>query len=200
MVLGFPPGAQGLRPHRRSWSSRILAAAAAACAFSSAGAAEPEPGYALKAGYLAKFTPFVDWPDTAFSAPGSPFHLCIGGRDPFGAVIDRVAGGLKVGDHPVVVVRLSPAAKNSVSGPDCHLLFLSASRSQTPQQMLSAVAGRPVLTVADETLEAPNAMVQFVTVENRLRFKIRADMAQAVGLTLSSKLLALSAQPRDGNR
>ena len=40
----------------------------------------------------------------------------------------------------------------------------------------------------------------FVTVENRLRFTIRADAAQAVGLTLSSKLLALSAQPREGGK
>lgn len=204
MVLGFPPSARWLRPRWRLWPSRILATAIAVCAFSGtvqlgvAHAGEPEPGYGLKAGYLAKFTPFIDWPDAAFDGPGSPFHLCIGGRDPFGAIIDRATNGLKVGDHPVVVVRLSPVAKEGAKAPDCHLLFLSASRYQTPQQMLAAVAGRPVLTVADETLEAPAAMMQFVTVDSRLRFTIRADAAQAAGLTLSSKLLALSAQPRDG--
>lgn len=179
---------------RSSW---CLAAALAACALTTAArAGEHEPGYALKAGYLAKFTPFVDWPDAAFEGPSSPFHLCIGGHDPFGGAIDRVAGGLRVGDHPVVVVRLSPVAK----GADCHMLFLSASRRQTPQQMLAAVAGRPVLTVADETLDAPGAVVQFVTLGSRLRFTIRGDLAQAAGLTLSSKLLALSAQPRDGGK
>lgn len=197
MDLGFPPSAGGLGPGWRMWSSWVFTAALAACALAGAArAGEHEPGYALKAGYLAKFTPFVDWPETAFEGPASPFHLCIGGRDPFGAVIDRVAGGLRVGDHPVVVVRLSPVAK----GADCHMLFLSASRRQTPQQMLAAVAGRPVLTVADETLDAPGAVVQFVTLGSRLRFAIRSDMAQAAGLTLSSKLLALSAPPRDGGK
>ncbi|UAL09231.1 YfiR family protein [Caulobacter segnis] len=197
MVLGFPPSALGSRPGWRKWSSCVVATALAACVQASAAqAGEHEPGYALKAGYLAKFTPFVDWPDAAFEGPTSPFHLCIGGHDPFGGAIDRVAGGLRVGEHPVVVIRLSPVAK----GADCHLLFLSASRRQTPQQMLAAVAGRPVLTVADETLDAPGAVVQFVTLESRLRFTIRADMAQVAGLTLSSKLLALSAQPRDGGR
>ncbi len=204
MVLGFPPSASGLRPGRRLWPSRLLATAVAACAFSGVvqvhAAWASEPGYGLKAGYLAKFTPFVGWPEAAFEGPGSPFHLCIGGRDPFGAVIDRATSGLRVGDHPVVVVRLSPVTKDGAKDPDCHLLFLGASRKQTPQQMLAVVAGRPVLTVADETLEAPGAMVQFVTVENRLRFTIRADAAQAAGLTLSSKLLALAAQPRDGGR
>ena len=202
MVLGFPPSADGLGPGWRMWSSWLSATVLAACALNAAtvtGAAqagEHEPGYALKAGYLAKFPPFVDWPDAAFDGPASPFHLCIGGRDPFGAAIDRVAGGLRVGDHPVVVVRLSPVAK----GADCHLLFLSASRRQTPQEMLAAVAGRPVLTVADEALNAPGAVVQFVTLGSRLRFTIRGDLAQAAGLTLSSKLLALAAQPRDGGR
>lgn len=197
MVLGFPPGAPGPRSGRRNWSSWVLTAAAFACVVvGSAQAGEQEPGYALKAGYLAKFTPFVDWPETAFEAPGSPFRLCVGGRDRFGVTIDRVAGSLHVGDHPVTVVRLPTVAK----GAGCHLLFLSASRQQTPQQMLAVVAGKPVLTVADEDLEASGAMVQFVTVENRLRFSIRADAAQAAGLTLSSKLLALSAPPRDSGR
>ena len=120
----------------------------------------------------------------------------MGGRDPFGGTIDRVAGALHVGDHPVTVVRLPTVAK----GAGCHLLFLSASRQQTPQQMLATVAKKPVLTVADEDLEVSGAMVQFVTVGNRLRFSIRADAAQAAGLTLSSKLLALSAPPRDGGK
>lgn len=195
MVLGFPPRAPGPRPGWRIWSSRFFAAAAFACALGGAArAGEQEPGYALKAGYLAKFTPFVDWPDGAFEGPASPFRLCIGGPDPFGGAIDRVAGALRVGDHPVTVVRLPIVAK----GAGCHLLFLSASRQQTPRQMLAVVAGRPVLTVADEALDAPGAMVQFVIVENRLRFAIRAEAAQAAGLTLSSKLLALSAQPREG--
>lgn len=200
MVLGFPPGAPGPKSGWRMASSWVFTMAAFACALvggvlGAARAGEQEPGYALKAGYLAKFTPFVDWPEGAFEAPGSPFRLCIGGHDPFGAAIDREAGGLRVGDHPVTVIRLPTVAKAA----GCHLLFLSASRLQTPHQMLASVGGKPILTVADEDLEASGAMIQFVTVDSRLRFSIRAEMAQAAGLTLSSKLLALSA-PREGTR
>jgi hypothetical protein len=96
----------------------------------------------------------------------------------------------------MVVVRLPMVTK----GAGCHMLFLSASRTQTSRQMLAMVAGEPVLTVADETLEAPDAMVQFVTVEGRVRFEIRADAAQAGGLVLSSKLQALAAPPRDSGK
>lgn len=224
MVLGFPPSAPGLTPGWRPLPLRLIAAVGALCAMAGvARAAEPlpaphvegarsapkaegrhappmtegrDPAYAVKAGYLYKFTPFVDWPAAAFEAPSSPFRLCIVGHDPFGGVVDHAARGARVGEHPVVVVRLPAVARS----PACHMLFLAASRGQTPQQVMAMVAGQPVLTVADEGLDAPGAVIQFVVIDSRLRFEIRADAAQAAGLTVSSKLLALAAQPRESVR
>lgn len=157
-------------------------------------AGDPSLEYAVKANYLYKFTPFVEWPPTAFEASTSPFKLCVAGQDPFGDAVDRVVRGRHVGEHPVAVIRLPTVAK----GAACHLLFLGRSRHQTPQQMLTAVAGQPVLTVADQGLTAKGAMVQFVIVEGRVRFEIRGETVQSAGLTLSSKLQALSA-PRKGD-
>jgi len=57
-----------------------------------------------------------------------------------------------------------------------------------------------VLTVADQDLTAKGAMVQFIMVDGRVRFEIRSDAVQAGGLTLSSKLLALSASQKGDNR
>lgn len=151
------------------------------------------PAYVLKAGYLYKFTPFVRWPAEAFESAHSPFRLCVAGHDPLGEILDETARGRRVNGHPMVVVRLPTLAK----GAGCHMLFLGASRSQTAQEMLALTAGQPVLTVADEALEAPDAVIQFVTIEGRVRFEIRADAAQANGLALSSKLLALSASSRE---
>lgn len=197
MVLGFPPSAAGLRSGWRATLLRILATAVSACAFHGvAEAGERGAVSEIKAGYLYKLTPFVEWPIEAFDGSSSPFRLCIGGHDPFGGYVDRVARGRRVGDHPVVVVRLGVVPRNAA----CHLLFLGASTVQSPRQMLDVVAGQPVLTVADETLDAPDAMIQFVRVEGRIRFEIRAGAAQAGGLILSSKLQALSATPKDGGR
>lgn len=113
-----------------------------------------------------------------------------------GEVVDRLARGRRVGEHPVVVVRLATVGKDS----NCHVLFLGVSRTQTPQEVLALVAGKPVLTVADETLDAPGAVIQFVTVGGRLRFEIRPEIAQAQGLGLSSKLKALSASKSGDGR
>jgi len=197
MVLGFPSSAPRSCLGWRALPSRVFAAVSALCAIAGvAQGAEQNPAYALKAGYLYKLTAFVDWPASAFEGPASPFRLCIGGRDPFGGMVDHAVRGARVGDHPVVVVRLPTVAK----GAACHMLFLAASHAQTPQQMLAMAAGQPVLTVADEALEAPGAMIQFVTLDSRTRFEIRADAAQASGLVVSSKLQALAAQPKDSGR
>lgn len=155
-----------------------------------------QPAYAVKAGYLYKLLPFVDWPETAFEAPDSPFRLCIAGRDPFGGAAERIGRGSRVGGHRVAIVRLKAVTR----GADCHLLFLAISEIQTPQQMLASVAGRPVLTVADEALNAPGAMVQFVTVDRRIRVDVRAEIARAAGLTVSSKLRALNPPGREKER
>ncbi len=212
MVLGVPPHAPRLRSGWRLRPPRVLAAGLALCVLvgapvAVAGARDGQgpaqasqvpvriPAYVLKANYLHKFTPFTQWPASAFARPGAPFRLCIGGHDPMGEVIDRLAHGKRVGDRPMVVVRLATVTRD----PDCHVLFLGVSRTQTTQEMLALVAGKPVLTVADEGLDAPGSVIQFVTVGDRLRFEIRPEAAQAQGLGLSSKLQALSA-PKAGER
>lgn len=209
MVLGVPPGSPRLTREGRSVSRRWSVAAAAALCLAGGSAQAQETaretrehhhtqggGYPVKASHLAKFPAFVAWPDAAFERPGGPFRLCIGGQDPFGPMIDRFTRGGRMADHAITVERLPVVSK----GADCHVLFVSASRSQTPREMLAAVAGRPVLTVADEGLDAQGAMIQFVMVEGRVRFEIRADVAQAEGLAVSSKLLSLSTSRGSGER
>lgn len=209
MVVGVSPDSSRSAQGSRRKPRRLAAAAMVALCL--AGAAQAQDigrdsreqhhahahhgDYPVKANHLARFPAFVAWPDGAFQTPASPFRLCIGGQDPFGPMIDRFAKAGRMGDHVMTVERLPVVSK----GVDCHVLFLSASRSQTPKEMLAAVAGRPVLTVADEGLDAQGAMIQFVTVEGRVRFEIRVEAAQTEGLAVSSKLLSLSA-PRGGGQ
>src|ERR1700722_1824034 len=62
--------------------------------------------YAVKAAYLTKFAPFIEWPDGVFANPGAPVNICVLGNDPFGAVLDKAAaaGG---GGRPIAIHRLA---------------------------------------------------------------------------------------------
>jgi len=144
--------------------------------------------YAVKANYLYKFGPFVEWPASAFQGPSTPFNVCVAGDDPFGSVLDDATRGQSVQGHPVVVRRMPTVAP----GAPCHVLYLGHSRSQTPAEALKAVRSEPVLTVTDERQGTSRGIVHFVLKDGRVRFSLDAEAAQASGLALSSKLLALS--------
>jgi hypothetical protein len=55
--------------------------------------------------------------------------------------------------------------------------------------------GKPVLTVTDlENASLRGVIIEFVTNQNRIRFRINTQAAKAVNLTLSSKLLRVADQ------
>ena len=81
-----------MRARRTSsgWKAWTALAAAFALALSPSGAAYAQfQEFQVKAAYLYKFAPFVDWPANAFPSPASPLVLCVAGEDPFGPMLDR---------------------------------------------------------------------------------------------------------------
>ena len=148
---------------------------------------------AVKASYLAKFPPFVDWPPSA--APSANFSICIVGRDPFGPLIDRAVAGQSVAGQALTVERLKTVAAQS----SCRIAFIGGSRLQPVKDALRALRGAPVLTVTDAA-DTPG-IIDFAVAQGRVRFRVDDRAAADDGLTISSKLLglALSVIPRPGS-
>lgn len=152
---------------------------------STAGSAALPLEYAVKASYLYKFAPFVQWPPAAFEAPTSPLAICIAGQDPFGPALGEAVRGQHVGGHPLVVRRV----ENVHPGIACQILFIGGGDTA---EMLQAVAHEPVLTVTDHSKSGSGGMIQFVMVAGRVRFTIDQAAALDSGITISSKLLGLA--------
>jgi hypothetical protein len=149
--------------------------------------------YAVKATYLYKFAPFVDWPADAFASPSSPFDLRIAGDDPFRDALDAAVSDQRIGERRIVVRRL--ALTDRPAG--CHILFLGGANPHAAAAALSAVSGAPVLTITDGAQEpAAKGVVNFVVQANRVRFEIDDLAAAAHRLTISSKLLNLALNVR----
>jgi len=149
--------------------------------------------YAVKATYLYKLAPFVNWPPTTFSAADEPFRICVAGDDPFGDYLQKAVAGRSLGTHPFEVRRID------VLSPDagCQIVFISHLSSQSVRQALDAVSGRPVLTVVDSTAPRQGGIVQFVIRRGRVRFVIDTDEAARNHITISSKLLNLAVAVRE---
>ena len=169
-----------------------MAAAVEAPAVPAPAAAAPKPAdQSVKAAYLTKFAPFVVWPPGAFGGPTAPLVLCVQGDDPFGATLDRLAEGQRIGDRALVVRRVARIDADS----GCQIAYLAGSSAQSPDAALKAVEGRPVLTVTDaDGAGGARGIVHLVLADGRVRFAIDSGKAAQCGLTISSKLLALASE------
>jgi hypothetical protein len=151
--------------------------------------------YQVKATYLYKLAPFVNWPPAEFATPNAPFHICVAGDDPFGSFLHDAVAGRRFGTHPFDVLRLNELRP----GASCQIVFISRSQTQETRQLLASMSGRPVLTVIDSGVPQQGGVVQFVIEHGRVGFEIDTGAAARNHITISSKLLDLALAVRDGS-
>jgi hypothetical protein len=148
--------------------------------------------YAVKATYLYKFAPYVEWPDGSFHSPSEPLVLCVVGVDAVANLVDEAAQGQTVGGHAVTVRHIIEPKRDS----GCHILYVAAS-PRDPAVALGIVRGTPVLTVTDARPDArAHGIINFVIEGNRVRFEIDLNAAAENHLLISSKLLNLAVRVR----
>ena len=145
-----------------------------------------EREYLIKAAFLYNFARFTQWPDSAFAADG--LRICVLGDDPFGAALDSIAGKTIRG-REVRVERVTDDA----AAQRCQVLFVSASEGGRLAEVIGAIEGLPILTIADmPDFATSGGIINLKTVENKIRFEINITAAERAGLRFSSKVLKLA--------
>jgi hypothetical protein len=142
--------------------------------------------YEVKAVFLFNFSQFVDWPDGAFGDERSPLVIGVLGEDPFGAALDEAVRGETVNGRPLAVRRYEKVEDVDA----CHILFIDRTQREQLERILDTLTARSCLTVSDaENFATAGGIIQFVTIDNRIRLQINLDAAKLANLTISSKLL-----------
>jgi YfiR/HmsC-like len=143
----------------------------------------------VKAVFLFNFAQFVDWPADAVPDSQAPLVIGILGGDPFGDVLDATVRGERRGRRPFVVHRFQRVEDIT----RCDILFISRSVADQPDDVLTRLKNRPILTVSDaERFAERGGMIRFVTDRGRIRLQINPVSAEAAHLTISSKLLRVA--------
>ncbi len=143
----------------------------------------------VKAAFLYKFGGFVDWPPSAFSAPDSAVTIGVIGADALAAELERVAAGRNVQGRPVGVRRL----KRNESLAGLHILFVGQGETARLDEILQEAKGRPLLVVTESEQSQPRgSMINFVTVDDRVRFDIALAPAERGNLRISARLLGVA--------
>ena len=144
--------------------------------------------YLIKAAFLYSFAKFTVWPIEAFSDPQAPLRLCILGEDPFGAALESIEGK-SIKNRPLAIIRIAQVA----DAERCHILFVSTSEEERLRAILDDLRERPILTISDiPNFARAGGTINLKTVEDRIRFDINVDAANAADLRISSKLLRLA--------
>jgi hypothetical protein len=148
----------------------------------------------VEAAYLYNFGKFVRWPASSLRGP---LVICVAAQDSLIQVLESLVGGEQIEQRQLAVKGVNEPG--AVAG--CSILFMGSTEAKRADTFLAAAAGRPILTVGD----APDFLVrggtiQFVQVEDHVRFSVNLNAANRCGLSLSSELLkvAVSVTGRPG--
>jgi hypothetical protein len=156
-------------------------------AFPMQAVAQPASESAVKAAFLYKFAAFVEWPPAAFLRESS---LVIGvmGDDAVATELEQIVAGRTFEGRPIVVRRL----RDGDDASRLHVLLVGAGREQRLREVVASTPG-PVLVVGeqDNGLRA-GAVLNFLTDGGRVRFSASPAAADARGLRLSARLLAVA--------
>ena len=177
-----------MTPAARIARRRLLLAALLATGAALAGNDESLVEYQVKAAFVCKFGNYIDWPAQALGPAGEPFRIGVLASE---AVVDefrRTAAATSVAGRPVEVRRL--ARGEAPEG--IQALFVSRGMAAQTPSLLAAVQGRPVLTVTELDPGGATGMINFVVVDDKVRFDILLPPTAQSGLKISVRLLGVA--------
>jgi len=143
----------------------------------------------LKAAATYGIAKFIHWPENAFPDPEAPIVFAVLGEDTFGADLEEILKDKTLNGRPVVV-RRSRQLKDLMQ---CHILFISDSEEKRIAEILGAIQGRPILTVADIARFPEHGGILNVIMDGRrVAFEINLSAANRASLTVESRLSKLA--------
>ena len=145
--------------------------------------------YRVKAAFLYKFGSYIEWPSGSFARADSPVAIGVMGADALADELVQIVAGRNVNGRPVRVRKLRPG--DPIAG--LHVLFVGRADSGRLPEILAAAKGQALLTVTESEggLE-PGSMINFVVVEDKVRFDVAPPPSESGNLRISARLLGVA--------
>lgn len=138
----------------------------------------------LKASLLLKITRKVKWPDYK----NQRLTLCFREKDYFKGIINLAI------KHPLVQIDWEVRENVPLNATrNCHILFLDSYQEKRLEETVAYVKNYPVLTVGDtEGFAERGVLINFIVVDNKLRFKVQEGATKTSSLQIEDELLSLA--------
>lgn len=171
----------------------LLTWAAAAAGQAVASASEQS----VKAAYLYRFAAYVEWPEETFAEPGTPLTIGVYGAQSLVDELREITAARKVHGRDIAVRRIGD--NQSLDG--VHILFASEANGEQLDRLAAEASAHSTLMVTDvgNALDR-GSVINFRAVDQRIRFEVSLEAADASRLRLSSRLLAVAEHVRPRSR
>jgi hypothetical protein len=144
--------------------------------------------YRIKAAFVCKFASYVMWPASVFATTDGPITIGVMAADAVVDELTRTAADLFTSDRALAVRRWQRG--DSIAG--VHILYISSAEDGRLAETLSRLSNQPVLIVTESSPLAPGSMINFVVADDKVRFDIAPQTAEASGLRISVRLLGVA--------
>jgi YfiR/HmsC-like len=145
--------------------------------------------YRIKAAFLCKFGNYVDWPEAAPALVDAGFAIGVMGNAPVVEAVTAAADGQAVNGRPIAVRRVERG--DALQG--LNLLFVARTHAGRLAEALAALKDPPVLVVTEQDGASPGgSMVNFVVVDDKVKFDVSPAVAERSHLRISARLLGVA--------
>ena len=151
----------------------------------------------VKAMFVYNFLKFVEWPVTTFVGARDPFVVVIIGDGATADATERFLESKAIGERPLSVRR----ARWDESLAGVRAVFVVERDARKLRRVLDAAAAAGVLTIGEgDDFTTSGGVIGLLVLDRKVRFDVDTTAAQAAGLKVSSKLLALTRVVRSTGR
>lgn len=132
--------------------------------------------------FIYNFTRLIEWP--ADYKSGDFTIGVIGSGEVFNELKNYTTSKM-VGVQPIKVVKFNTSAEIS----KCHILFVGYGKTKELAEMLSKLGGGSTLIVSENKAAIDKgSAINFVIIEDKLKFELKTSNASSVGLKIHSNL------------
>jgi hypothetical protein len=146
--------------------------------------------YTVKAVFLERFARFIQWPaETNVNNPDKPFVIGVIGDNPFGPVLEQLYQKRRIKNKEVEIRYINRIEEINGS----NILFISSSCKDNLEEIIRALQGRPILTVADSKgFSKANIHINLYSPRKEIPFQINPAALRSSGLRVDYRLLVLA--------
>jgi hypothetical protein len=193
-ILGDVVRPRSTRIVLHRWLSLMSAVAAFATAMASS-AAQTYSEESIKAAYLYRFTQYIEWPEPAATA--EPFTIAVMNAPAVAEELERL-----LPQHPIknATARVRAIARIQDLG-SAQMLYIGPVPPDRLRSFISSLRSGSVLLVTDneQGLEL-GSILNFITIERRVRFEVSLTASDKSKFRISAELLGVAARVLGGAR